>query len=81
MNEVMLIVVVVVLIIGVQLLVARLKKPLLNYVKIIAAIGILILIWVFGGDSSFGPKLILSALALTTLWREYFSLKKLQDNK
>lgn len=81
MNEITLIITLVIVVICVRLLITRLKRPLSNYARIISSICLLILVWFFGKESSVGPKLILSGLALTTFWREYFSLKKSQANK
>ncbi len=59
-----------------QFFLTRIKTPKSRYVKIISAIALLILVWIGGTDASFGPKLILSTIAFTRLWKEYLSYKK-----
>jgi hypothetical protein len=47
-----------------------------NYLKILSAIALLLLVWVGGVDAFLGPKLILSAIAFTAFWKGYLSLTK-----
>lgn len=81
MNEAMLFITVIMVMISMRFITTRLKSPLLNYTRMLAAIGLLILIWIFSPESSVGPKLILSGLALTTIGRELFDLRKTRVHK
>ena len=47
-----------------------------RYTKILSGIALLILAWGFGSGAPFGPKLILTVLALNTLWKEYLYFRK-----
>lgn len=77
MTNQILIISVFITLLSLQLILNRLKTPIANYVKIAVAAMLLVLIWFFGGDSSMGPRLILSGLALTSIIKEYLSLQKL----
>jgi hypothetical protein len=39
--------------------------------KILSGVALLLLVWVFGIDAPFGPKILLTVIACTTIWREY----------
>ena len=78
MNEIILFATFIILLIGIYLLSNQLKKPILNYTRIIAAIALLVLIWVFGRGTPVGPRILLTGIAITAIWREYFSSRKLQ---
>jgi hypothetical protein len=56
------------------------KKPPVfdRYIKISAAIALLILAWLFSDNNLIGPKIILSLLALTSLFKEAASLVKIR---
>ena len=45
------------------------------YVKTLSAIGLLLLIWVGGQNAPMGPRLVITALALTTLCEAYVAWK------
>ena len=81
MNEVILIIIVLIVIMGSKFLMSRQKKPSLNYTRIIAAIALLVLIWFFGEGAPIGSRMILTVIALTSMGREYSSLKKLGVDK
>ena len=76
MSEVIIIAVVIVLLLFPQFLIKRIKKPLSVYIKIVSAIAFLVLIWFFGDDGKWAVKVILSAVMLTVLYKEYLSIKK-----
>jgi hypothetical protein len=59
-----------------QFLLNRVKAPMAHYVKIFSVIALLILVWVGGDDAPFGPKLILTTIACSSLWNGYLSLKR-----
>jgi hypothetical protein len=80
MNEIILFFAVAAVIIAAQFLMKGLEKPLLTYIRVFAAIGILILIWAFNAEGRLGVKIILSALMLSVLFKEY-SNKKRQPNR
>jgi hypothetical protein len=47
----------------------------LPYAKILSAITLLILVWLLGRDGPLGPRLIITAIALTSLYESYVSIK------
>lgn len=46
------------------------------YLRVLPGIVLLILAWIGGADAAFGPKLGLTFLALSGIWKGYISLKK-----
>jgi hypothetical protein len=77
MIEVILIIVFLAILVGGQLLINRVRKPLVYYIKICSALGLLVLVWL-PGDAGGNPavKVIISAIALTSLYTGIISLKK-----
>jgi uncharacterized membrane protein YjjB (DUF3815 family) len=77
MIELVLIIVFLAILIGGQLLITRVRKPLVYYIKICSALGLLVLVWL-PGDAGSSPavKVIISAIALTSLYTGFASLKK-----
>lgn len=80
MNELFLVIIVIGLLFGTQFILRKAKRPLLSYIKIFAAIVLLVLIWVFGGESRIFVKVILSAIALTSIFKELISLRKFHSS-
>jgi hypothetical protein len=80
MSEIILVFVFVAILFGLQVFTKQIKKPLIHYIKISAALAMLILLWIFGGNGNIPLKVILSVLMVTSLYREYLSIKKLQEN-
>ena len=81
MNEILLVIVVIVLLLGFQLIFVRIiKKPLLHYIRILSAIALLILIWLFAKDSNIPVRIILSIIALSSVYKEFRSLKEFRSN-
>jgi cell division protein FtsB len=76
MNEITLFIIVIIILILPQFLMRENKKPSVVYIRIISAIALLILVWVFGDEGKLSVKLILSALILTSLHKQFVSLKK-----
>jgi hypothetical protein len=76
MNEAILFTTVVMTLLFAQFLINRIKKPLSHYLKIISAIALLILVWVFGDEAKLPVKVILTTIMLTVLYKEYLSIKK-----
>ena len=77
MEETILVVGIIVLFLFSYILIGRIKNPLtLLYVRILAVIAMLILIWVFGGESKIPIRVILSTIVLSSLYREYKIFKK-----
>ena len=74
MEEVFLIILFGILLLTIQSLLSRFKGPQSHYIKILSGVALLVLIWVFGTDAPFGPKILLTAIACTSIWRGYFSL-------
>ena len=80
MNEIILSIVVIVILLGSQFLINRIRRPLLFYIRILSAIALLLLIWLFGGDSNIPVRVILSVIALTSIYSGYLTLKKFQSD-
>lgn len=76
MNEAILFTAVVMILLFAQFSISRIKKPLSHYIKIISAIALLVLIWIFGNEGKLPVKVILTVLMLTALYRQFVSLKK-----
>jgi hypothetical protein len=55
------------------------KRPPLfvYYIRILASIGLLSLVWLFGGDGIIGAKIVLTIFALMGLFDGYLSIKNL----
>ncbi len=79
MSEIILVVIVLVILFGAQVLVNKIKRPLLHYIRIFAAIALILFVWIFGTEGSISVKVILSALVLTSLYKEYISIRKFQS--
>ncbi len=79
MNEIILLVVVIVLLFGTQFLLRNVKSPLQQYIRITAAIVLLLLAWVFSNvDNNYGSRIIISIIAITSAIKEIIFLRKLQ---
>ncbi|HKC36606.1 MAG TPA: hypothetical protein VKB95_11110 [Chitinophagaceae bacterium] len=76
MNEVILFVVVAIILFGGYFLLKKVPKPAINYIRIASSILLLVLIWLaWGADGDRAPQFILTALAISSLIKEFFSLK------
>ncbi len=76
MNEILLVTIIVVVIAGTHLLVRKLSFQAKLYAKIGCAVLMLLLIWLtFKGDSLWF-RIILTALCVTSIYKEFLSLKK-----
>ena len=75
MNEILLFIAVAIVLIASQFLVKRIKAPLLHYVRASNAIALLVLVWASNTDGRLSVKVILSALMLGVLFREYSTKK------
>lgn len=80
MNELVLFIIVAAILLVSQIVVRRVKKPLLNYIRITVSIMLLILVWFFSEKGNISTKCILSAILLTVLYREYMNLKKFKTS-
>jgi accessory gene regulator protein AgrB len=59
-----------------HLFISKIKGPLQNYIKLAAAISLLVLVWIFSPpESKQLAKLILSVIALITIWKQYQNLR------
>jgi hypothetical protein len=77
MNELLLFVVVAVIIFGGYFLLKKVPKPAINYIRIVSSILLLVLVWsAWGGDGDRSPQFILTALAIASLIKEIWGLKK-----
>ena len=76
MNELVLLIIVITLLVLPSLLIKGSKKPLLSYIKMGSVFILLLLVWGLGNEGKWPVKIILSAIAITALFKEYMSLKK-----
>jgi len=77
MNELLLFIIVAVIIFGGYFLLKRIPKPAINYIRIVFSILWLVLIWsTWGGDLDRAAQFILTALAMASLIKEFWALKK-----
>lgn len=79
-SEIILIIIAIAIFAGIHFGLKKIKKPYQNYIRIGSAIALLLLAWVFGGDGGMSYKLILSAVAISSIYKEYLSLRKPQPN-
>lgn len=47
-----------------------------NYMKLLAGVALLSLVWIGGANDAFGPKLMLTGLAISAIYKGYTLLKK-----
>jgi hypothetical protein len=80
MNELLLVIIFVGILMASQFLSKTAKAPGARYLKIFFAVALLLLVWVFDQDGHDGPKLVLSALSLGVVFREFLLLRKAQVN-
>jgi hypothetical protein len=77
MNELLLFIVVAIIIFGGYFLLKKVPKPAINYLRIASSILLLVLVWwAWGGEGNKAPQFILTALAISSLIKEFFALKK-----
>ena len=60
----------------IQFFLAQIKDTGAHYGKIFSGIALLLLVWIDTSEAPFGPKLILTAIAFSAIWKGYLSLKK-----
>jgi hypothetical protein len=76
MNELTLFIVFAAILVAGYFLLKKVPRPVINYVKIGSSILLLVFVWwVWGGDGERAPKFILTALAISSLIKEFFALK------
>lgn len=80
MNGIFLVLAVAVLLLFAQVLLSRIKQPLLTCVNVIAALLLLVLVWSFGERDNWLPKIVLTAVAISGLIRTYKEYRKLNAN-
>lgn len=80
MNEIILFIVVIAVLFGSQVLIRQIKRPLLHYIRILAAIALILFVWLFSRDGSIPVKVILSIIGLTGIYKGYLSIKKLRSD-
>lgn len=76
MNETILLIVLFIVFLAIQVLVSLYESPVSKYLKIASPAVLLVLVWFFAPGSAFGPKLILSGLALSAIVKEIANLQK-----
>jgi len=80
MNEFLLFVVAAVFIFGGYFLLKKVPKPAINYIRIVFSILLMALVWwAWGGDGDRSPQFILTALAISSLIKEIWTLKKIHS--
>jgi len=76
MNELFLFVVFAVIIFGAYFLLRKAPKPTINYIRIASSVLLLALVWwTWGGDGDRASKFILTALAISSLIKEFIALR------
>ena len=60
-----------ILLLIIQSRLSRFKGTRSQHMKILSGVALLLLVWVFGIDAPFGPKILLTTIACTTIWKEY----------
>lgn len=81
MKELILLVAVAVLLFIPQLVLLKVQRPRLSYIRITSAVFLMILIWLFGGDSPVAVRVILTVVALTSSFKEVLYLRKVERIK
>lgn len=76
MQELLLFIIVIAVLIVSTLAVKQLKRPALQYIHITVSLGLLALIWVFSENGNYGPKTILTAVALGSTFKQVLNLNK-----
>jgi hypothetical protein len=77
MNEIILVIVVVTLMLVIQVALKKMRKPILLWVRVVAALLLMILVWICSDKENIPVKALLSIVVLSSLYKEFFS-KKLQ---
>jgi hypothetical protein len=78
MNEVILFIIFAVVIFGGYFLLRRIQKPTISYIRILMALAMLVLVWWDWDEKNKGTQYILTALAVASIIREFFELRKFQ---
>ena len=76
MTETILIIIFAIVLFGGYFLLRKVPKPASSYIKILMAIGILILIWFDWDEKNRAPQYILTALAVANIIMSFFELRK-----
>ena len=76
MNELILVIAVIAALFAINFFVRRTRQPLLSYIKILACVGLLLIVWLFKTDSSIIPKMVLSFIAAVGIVKSFFTLIK-----
>jgi hypothetical protein len=69
--EVFLIILFVILLLIPQFFLSKFKDTRSHHMKVLSGVALLLLVWAFGIDAPFGPKILLTTIACTTIWKEY----------
>ncbi len=70
MNEIVLFIAVIAVLVISQLLLHRLRRPIIHHVRIIIGILLLVLVWFVNTEGSKTVKVVLGAVVLTSMIRE-----------
>lgn len=76
MNELILFIVFALVMFGGYFLIKKIPKPAVSYLRILMALAMLVLVWWDWDEKNKGPQYILTALAVASIIREFFELRK-----
>lgn len=80
MNEVILFIGFAVILFSGYFLLRKISKPTISYIRISMAVAMLVLVWWDWDERNQAPQYILTALAVASLIREFFVIRKFQKN-
>ncbi len=81
MNEILLVILVLIALVGTHFLVRKLSQKSRFYLKLASAVLLLLLIWLTYNNEHLPFRILLSVLALSSLYKELLSLGKADVEK
>ena len=81
MTEYVLLGVVLLILIGTHFLLKKIKNPSLFYIKLITAIGLILLIWLYNPEKNKAIRIVMTVIVAASLYKEYLSMKKIKSNR
>jgi len=79
MNELILIAVFIAILFGSHLLIKRIKRPLISYIRFFMLIALIVLVWWPDDNRRNSEMIFLTVLAVYGIWNEITELKKLNS--
>lgn len=79
MNEIILVATFVAILFGTKILLSRINKPLIIYIRLTNVILLLLLAWVFGTESEISIKLMFTAVALSQVPALYKEIRSISS--